>query len=453
MKWRSQALFLSFLWITSAAFTTEQTDANRLPGPPVALAGSGFSLFFPIVTRARGASTTFYTTLDVTNNQPSATTDVLFNYRSADGTINKSGTLTTLGDFGNFHTDDFLQLLVTRGVLTQAQADSTFGTLVLTFSNPAFTAGTEASAVTRIYNYLSGNSGASVGLAYRAQPIRQNGAHRLASIITDTKVPSATAPSVLTNLGIANVGVDDSGQSTTASAIVTLSFFDPRVGIRVGSQPTYTLAPGQVVQINDVFSQFSLPSGTNSIFVTIDGPTGASAPQIDGYISVKDTTSNDGSYFAMQPIPPGPGVTATGKWYLSPLLQFTLNPNPTPRASASVQLCLSRMDWTTTLQSPLSGTSYTFNLGTQSSIVTLDPPNGRLIAEIIRKRGSTETTLASKTFDTTKTYAVQNAVVSGPDFAGKAGDVLNLRVRIQEGVPCIAEYVGAGTDSYIMISP
>ncbi|MEK6372452.1 MAG: hypothetical protein AABO58_07120 [Acidobacteriota bacterium] len=443
---RARALFLCWLSIAGA------TVAGGQPGPPVSLAGTGFSVFFPIVTRARGVSTTFYTSLDVTNNLVTATTDVLFNYRSADGSLNKSGTLTTLGGFGNFHTDDFLQLLVTRGVLTQAQADSTFGTLVLTFANPAFTAGTEGSAVTRIYNYLTGNSGASVGLAYRAQVIRANGAHRLAAVITDTKLSSG-GPTVVTNLGLANVGVDDSGNPIAASAIVTLSFFDPRLGIRVGSQPQYTLAPGQVVQINDVFTQFPMPSGTNSIFVIADGSTGATAPQIDGYISVKDTTSSDGSYFAMQPIPPGTTSAPTSKWYLSPLLQFTLNANPSASSSGGLQLCLSRMDWTTTLQGPLNGTSYAFNLGTQSSLGSSDPPNGRLVAEIIRKRGSTETVFASKTFDTTKTYAVQNAVIAGADFAGQAGDVVDLRVRIQQGLPCIAEYVGAGTDSFIMISP
>src|SRR4051812_28700510 len=87
------------------------------------------SLFFPIVTRARGVSTTFYTAIDVTNNHSSATTDVLFQYRSADGAINASGTLATLGTHGNFHSDDFLQLLADRGAISQAQANSTFGTL------------------------------------------------------------------------------------------------------------------------------------------------------------------------------------------------------------------------------------------------------------------------------------------------------------------------------------
>jgi hypothetical protein len=46
------------------------------------------NMFFPIVTRARGVSTTFYTAIDITNNHSSASTDVLFQYRSADGAIN-----------------------------------------------------------------------------------------------------------------------------------------------------------------------------------------------------------------------------------------------------------------------------------------------------------------------------------------------------------------------------
>jgi hypothetical protein len=412
------------------------------------------NMFFPIVTRARGVSTTFYTAIDVTNNHSSASTDVLFQYRSADGAINTSGTLTTLGTHGNFHTDDFIQLLADRGAITPTQANSTFGTLVLTFANAAFSTGTEASAVARIYNYLVGNSGASVALAYRAQPIRPNGAHRLTSIISDARFAGAgTAPVVLTNFGIANMGVDDSGSPTTNAATVTLSFFDPRVGIRVGTQPTYTLNPGQVVQINDVFGQFSLPSvGSNSLIVTVDGPTGATAPQIEGYVVIKDTSSNDGAYFSMQAVPPAPTGTSS-TWYLSPVLDFTLNSTPTAKSTGGVQLCLSSMSWTRTLQSALTGTNYTFNLGMQSSLNSADPPNGRLLAEIIRRRSGTDTVVASKTFDTTKTYLVQNAVVTGPDFAGQSGDVLVFRARIQQGVPCIAEYTGAGTDSYIVISP
>src|SRR6266487_6211206 len=65
-----------------------------------------FSVDLPIVTHAVGASATFYTSMDVTNNtaQP---TGVNYEYVSSDLSVDVSGTLVAaLGAHGNFHTDD-----------------------------------------------------------------------------------------------------------------------------------------------------------------------------------------------------------------------------------------------------------------------------------------------------------------------------------------------------------
>src|SRR5260370_35670091 len=98
-----------------------------------------FSVDLPIVTHAVGASATFYTSMDVTNNtaQP---TGVNFDYVSSDLAVDVSGTLVAaLAPRGNFHTDEVLGTLASQAALTSARATSGFGTLLLTFMNPSFT--------------------------------------------------------------------------------------------------------------------------------------------------------------------------------------------------------------------------------------------------------------------------------------------------------------------------
>jgi len=73
-----------------------------------------FSVDLPIVTHAIGATATFYTSMDVTNNtaQP---TGVNFEYVSSDLTVDVSGTLVAaIGARGNFHTDDVLGTLTSQ---------------------------------------------------------------------------------------------------------------------------------------------------------------------------------------------------------------------------------------------------------------------------------------------------------------------------------------------------
>src|SRR6266542_1598860 len=248
MKHVALVLFVSFL----VALPLFADDALR----PFPNATGGYSIYFPVVTRVQGASTFFYTSLDVTNNHSTQSTDVNFNYISGDGTINKSGKLVTLQKLGSYHSDDFIKTLA--------------------------------------------DSGPSIGLAFRAQALHTNGAHKLVSVISDTDTPGNTGVRVITNLGLMNVGINDAGDTVTDPATLTLTFIDPATGFRVGTQPQVTLNRGQVTQLNDVFSSFSIPSTATSLTVLVEGPTGASAPQIDGYVVLKDVLTNDGSYFAMQ---------------------------------------------------------------------------------------------------------------------------------------------------------
>jgi hypothetical protein len=265
---------------------------------------------------------------------------------------------------------------------------------------------------------------------------------------------------VVTNLGLVNLGITDSGQTVAAPATLTLTFIDPSTGFRVGSQPTVTLNRGQVNQLNDIFSQFSIPANLTSLTVLVEGPAGSSAPQIDGYVVIKDALTNDGSYFAMQPAssvttppdaapPPSTGVTVT-KLYVAPLFDFALHLNPTPRTSA-LEWCVASTSFARTLAGDIGGNAYKIVLGVKTANGSTG--NGELRAEIIHKRGSTETVLATGTFTTTTTYQEQTVSVTGIDPAAQDGDSIILRTTRVSGNPCIAEFISNGEINRIEIPP
>jgi hypothetical protein len=257
-----------------------------------------FSVDLPIVTHAVGASATFYTSMDVTNNT-SQPTGVNFEYVSSDLAVDVSGTLVAaLGPRGNFHTDDVLGTLASQGAITPAQAASGFGTLLLTFMNPSFTTGNEASVTVRVYNFLTAGQKPSVGLAYRGIVLRKNGSHSLSTVISNTTGLTSNTPSVVTNLGLENVGINDAGVGDSVPVTLQLTFYDPATGNQVGPQPTVALGPGQVTQLNDLWSRYGLPASATSLLVTVAETSGTA--QIRGYVSVKDTMTNDGSFFFMQ---------------------------------------------------------------------------------------------------------------------------------------------------------
>jgi hypothetical protein len=269
-------------------------------GPLLALiafpAIAGFSVDLPVVTKVQGATTTFYTSLTVTNDS-ATTTDVLFEYISADYTLDATGILVAgLAGHASFHVDDLLQYMADQGFITSAQAASTFGSLLLNFSAASFTAGTEASAVARIYNYQTAGARPSIGFAYRGNVLRQSGTHSVSSVIRNT-AGLTTGPDISTNLGLENVGIDDTGAVNSTPVTIQLSFYDS-TGAPVGGHPTYTLKPGQIVQVNGAWNAFGLPAGTHEVLVVATEIAGTA--QIGGYVVLKDNATNDTSFFFME---------------------------------------------------------------------------------------------------------------------------------------------------------
>lgn len=282
-----KTLIASIAMLLSASLATAATLHIRplaeRPRPRVLQAGDGFSVDLPIVGRVRGASTTYFTALDVTNNTADAT-DVVFTWIPANGSAPRSGLLTTLGGFDNLHLDDFIGALAANGFI--AQPDNVFGTLLLTFTNPSFHLGTEASAVARIYSFVSGTSGPTFGLAYRAPALQTSGAHSLSSIVRG-------GGGLVANLGVENVGIDDAGIAVAEPVTVRLTFFDPATGAQSGEPKELTLAAGQVIQLNDVTKSDRI--------VFVDEIAGRA--QIRGYVVMKDAVTSDGSLVFMQESP------------------------------------------------------------------------------------------------------------------------------------------------------
>lgn len=298
MKLTLKLLSLGFgLVVASPSFARDPQVAplSRPFAVRVLNQGGGFSVDLPVVARTRGFSTAFFTSLDITNNtaQP---TDVDFFYTPADGSATRSGSFGTLLGFDNVHMEDVLLSLASAGILPPGQADDTFGTMLLTFDSPAFHTGNEATAVARIWSFVSGSAGPTNGAAYRAEPLHTGGAHALAGLVRN-------GGGVRSSIGIENVGIDDGGDPNEALVAVRLTFVDPRTGEPVGSRPVLFLAPGQVTQISDVFgvdaaASLRIPPDAPSLIVFAEAVAGTS--QIAGYIVWKDQETNDGSFVRMQ---------------------------------------------------------------------------------------------------------------------------------------------------------
>jgi len=259
---------------------------------------AGFAVDLPLVAAQQGVSTRFYTSVDITNRN-ALSTDVAFEYIASDYSVDVAGTLIPgLAGFANFHTDDIIAYLGSKGFLTATEVANTKGTMLLTFLNPNFTTGEEASVTVRTYNFLTPGQAPSVGYAYSGFLLRREGAHTVSGTAGDTTAAGPGVPIVVTNLGIEHVGINDAGQVDTNPVAVQLTFTNPQTGAQVGPQPTINLQSGQVTQINNLWSTYGLPHSTASVLVSAHEITGTA--HIRGYIILKDVSTNDGSLFFMQ---------------------------------------------------------------------------------------------------------------------------------------------------------
>ncbi|HKS25086.1 MAG TPA: hypothetical protein VJZ76_19990 [Thermoanaerobaculia bacterium] len=114
----------------------------------------------------------------------------------------------------------------------------------------------------RVYSVTPDGKG-TYGIAYRAPALTTNGAHALTSIVR-------AGGGIVSNVGIENVGIDDAGAAA-------------------GPQPSSRSR-------RDRSCSSTTRRGRTRFFV--DEIAGTA--QIRGYVVMKDTTTNDGSFVVMQ---------------------------------------------------------------------------------------------------------------------------------------------------------
>jgi hypothetical protein len=297
---RAAAPILTLLVVAPALFA-EPSDAPRR-GAIVrkGVAQTSYSVEVPIVTRIQGTAF-FKTAIDISNNTNSNGVTATFQYaytRTSDnGFFRTVPQALTLNAVDNFHHDDFVQYMGSLGILQPGAADSSFGTLLVTFENLPSDDGWEGTVFARTYSPAPVGGGTN-GIAYAGSLFFESASVTLVATIRDTLPSPTEAGALRTNIGIRSTDVT----GTTNNATVDLSFYDTVTGTRVGNILTLSgLRPGEVRQINNVYTAASISTDVTSVIVFADvrNPS-TSTPTIEGYVNILDDATKDGSFFEMK---------------------------------------------------------------------------------------------------------------------------------------------------------
>jgi hypothetical protein len=255
------------------------------------LAQTTVSYFVPVATQVKG--NVQYRTSVLLTNQSSAVTQppvFLFHYRSPiDGTFQTAGALgpRQLGPLQTTYYEDIIAAFNQVHAIRDADAGAQlFGTLEVQLASSS-TASVFGDVIARTY---SPSFCGFVGLAYK-------GTNGVGATTLSTTIRHDTGGSMetRTNVGLINRG--------TLPTDVTLTFYDGTTGLQVGqyqlsARAGHILAPGEVVQLNNVFTDPSLTGLTNRNVVLRATTV---TQRIEGYAVVLDGTSNDGSFYTMEP--------------------------------------------------------------------------------------------------------------------------------------------------------
>ena len=257
-----------------------------------ALALAAVSQRVPVVTQVQGA--VFYRTFLTIGNassSPTAATSLTLTYRSpVDGSLQVRplplANPIAPGQAQSF--EDIIQTFKDAGAIrTQDLGAELFGTLTVTASGLSTDSG--LSVVARTYSPASG--GGTNGIAYVGRATNSAG--------SSSKVVTFVRNGAFGTDGTtrANIGIVNEGATTTD---VHLVYFDASTGaelkqFNISSVAGHALAPGEVVQLNNIFSS-GVPASTETMRVEARPlATGV----ISGYGVQLDSVTNDGSFFLM----------------------------------------------------------------------------------------------------------------------------------------------------------
>jgi hypothetical protein len=257
------------------------------------MAQTTITYYVPIATQVKG--NVQYRTSVLLTNQSAAVTQppvFLFRYRSpVDGTFQTAGALgpRQLGPLETTYYDDIIAAFNSVGAIRAADANQQlFGTLEVQLASSS-SASVFGEVIARTY---SPTFCGFVGLAYKATD-----GVGATTLTTTVRHDTGGTMETRTNVGLINRG--------TVPTDVTLTFFDGNTGAQVfqyqlSSRAGHILAPGEVVQLNNVLSDPAL-SGLPNRNIVLRATT-ATQP-IEGYAVILDGTSNDGSFYTMTPPP------------------------------------------------------------------------------------------------------------------------------------------------------
>ncbi len=267
---------------------------------------AGYSVQVNVVTRVQGTSL-FKTAIDVTNNTTTDGVTASFQYCYNTTGFQGCTTASTIGPLhplDNFHQDDMVQYIGSLGLIDQNAQNSSFGTLLVTFSGLPSNNGWEGTVTARTYSPVSTGSG-TVAIAYPGSLFFESASLTLVGTIRDTTEHPTDAGALRTNLGVTNTDIFGFGPVNAQITYYDVTPNSPTAGQRVGDTVNVSnLAAGEVRQFNNVFVLHHIPSGIDSCIAFIDVTSSQPDPQkpatIEGYIVDLDGGTQDGAFFEMK---------------------------------------------------------------------------------------------------------------------------------------------------------
>ncbi|HEY1252757.1 MAG TPA: hypothetical protein VGH97_16375 [Thermoanaerobaculia bacterium] len=262
-----------------------------------ALVVNAISQRIPVVTQVQGV--VFYRTflmIGVASGSPAVTPRLTLTYRSpVDGTI-QSPTVSLPDPIGGGQAqtfEDVIQAFKDAGAIrSEDMPVGLFGTLEV--AADALTDPSQLSVVARTFSPATG--GGTNGIAYVGRDTEVAGSSwQLVAFVRNGSFGSDGTTR-------ANIGFVNEGATTTDFRI---TYVDAATGSKIKDFPLSTavghaLAPGEVVQLNNVFGSAGVPASTRLMSVMAAPIT---AGRLSGYAVQLDSVTNDGSFFLMTEVP------------------------------------------------------------------------------------------------------------------------------------------------------
>lgn len=248
------------------------------------IANADVRMRVPVVTQVQGA--VFYrTSITLANASSNGAAGIALQlvYRSpADGTIQRP--LLREADIPPnqvIFIEDIIQHFKDGGVIRAADANAAlFGTLLVTFL-----AGNRSAneCLVEARTYSPANGGGTNAIAYVGRQVETEGSEILKAAVRNGTF--GTDGTTRANIGFVNAG--------SGATDIGISFRDGSTGDEIRQFVQDDLQPGEVVQLNNIFS--SVPAGTRTIIVRAQALS--STGRISGYAVQLDSVTNDGAFF------------------------------------------------------------------------------------------------------------------------------------------------------------